>query len=446
VTVCTDAGERLAARTRPNEKDRLDSLYSYAILDTEPEPAFDALTRLAARVLRTPMAGVSFVDRDRQWFKSFYGGVAPKIGRERSICSDVVMSNELLVVNDTHADPRYVSHPQVVASPYLRAYAGAPLLSRDGVPIGALCVGDVKPRRFSPAQLQMLTELAAQVVTVLEERRRDQAAGMLKGDVADDARNPIRLRRALEQGELVPYFQPIVDVITGATHGLEALIRWEHPELGTLLPAAFLPAIEGSALVVPVGRAVLDAALRELGELHRQHLRVPGGVAVNVSSGQLSRPGLAKDVFEALDRHRLVPGDLALEITETTRFRDPSLALAELSELSDAGVRLVLDDFGVGWSNMSRLVQLPVTALKLDRSLVSRVTSDDKASLIVATTVAAALELDLVVIAEGIEHEAIRRCIAATGCRWAQGWLFCPAVPAQTLPRLLRRTGFSPAG
>lgn len=190
---------------------------------------------------------------------------------------------------------------------------------------------------------------------------------------------------------------------------------------------------------------MLDASLGELRRLHQRNFAVPGGVAVNVASGQLSRPGLAADVFDALERHGLAPTDLALEITETTAFRDPSLALAELTELSEAGVRLVLDDFGVGWSNMSRLMRLPVSALKLDRSLVSRVTTDPRASFIVTATVALALQLDLVVIAEGIEDEAVRRRIAATGCRWAQGWLFSPAVPAQTLPRLLRRTGFSPA-
>lgn len=445
MSACADEGEQFTKRVPPNENDRLDSLYSYAVLDTAPEPAFDALTRLAARVCRTPLAGISLIDGDRQWFKSFVGGPPMNISREHSLCADIVATGEMLVIPDTHAHPRYATNPQVISDPQIRSYVGAPLMCRDGLPIGALCVADRKPRHFTAAQLQMVTDLAAQVVTVLEERRRDQLAGMLEGDVAADARDPVRLRLALERGELVPYFQPVVDVITGATHGLEALIRWEHPELGTLLPPAFLPAVEGSALVVPVGRAVLDASLAELRRLHQQNLAVPGGVAVNVASGQLSRPGLAADVFNALERHRLAPSDLALEITETTAFRDPALALAELTELSDAGVRIVLDDFGVGWSNMARLVNLPVGALKLDRSLVSRVTTDERAAFIVNATVAAALQLDLVVIAEGIEDEAVRRNIAATGCRWAQGWLFSPAVPAQTLPRLLRRTGFSPA-
>jgi EAL domain-containing protein (putative c-di-GMP-specific phosphodiesterase class I)/putative methionine-R-sulfoxide reductase with GAF domain len=450
VTVCSDAERRLLeagtshagerVRIHPNEKDRLDSLYSYDILDTEPEPAFDALTRLAARVCRTPMAGVSLVDRDRQWFKSFVGGEPMNIAREHSLCADAVADGEMLVVPDTLGHPRYAANPQVTSSPHIRGYAGAPLMGRDGLPIGALCVADRKPRRFTPAQLETLSDLAAQVVTVLEERRRDQVAGILEADVVADARDPVRLRQALEHGELIPYFQPIVDVTTGRPDALEALIRWEHPAFGTLSPAAFLPAIEGSALVVPVGRHVLDASLHTLRNLQQRRLLLPGGVAVNVSSGQLARPGLAADVFGALDRHRLTPQDLALEITETTAFRDKGVALNELTALADAGVRVVLDDFGVGWSNISRLIQLPVAALKLDRSLVTGMTGDDRAAFVVQATVAAALELNLDVIAEGVEDEQVRRRIAATGCRWAQGWLFSPALPEQSLPRLLRRS------
>ena len=427
------------ARLHSNEKDRLDSLSSYQVLDTEPDPAVDALTRLAARVFRVPLAGVSLIDADRQWFKSMIGGPAPNVSREQSFCADVVESGRLLVVTDAAAHPRYAYFPQAQAKPGVRGYAGAPLVGREGLTLGALCVMDHRPRRFTAEQLELLISLASQVMTVLEERRRDQAAGMLEEWVPADARNPIRLRHALEAGELIPHFQPIVDVISGRTHGLEALLRWEHPELGTLPPAAFLPSIEGSALVVPVGRTMLDSALREIANLRGVGITLPGGVAVNVASGQLARPGLADDVFAALDHHGLPASQLSLEITETTAFPDPALALTELTALADGGISLVLDDFGVGWSNVSRLLDLPVSSLKLDRSLVSAMNEDPRSAFVVASAVATALELGLDVVAEGIEDEETRRHIASTGCRWAQGWLFSPAVPAATLPRMLRQ-------
>jgi EAL domain-containing protein (putative c-di-GMP-specific phosphodiesterase class I) len=425
-------------RLHPYEKDRLDSLYSYQVLDTGSDPAIDALTRLAARVCDTPIAGVSLIDSHREWFKSIVGGPAPNGPREQSFCSDVVAAEQLLQVMDAAADPRYASNPLVSGSPRIRGYAGAPLMGRDGLPLGALCVIDQRPRRLSGEQLQTLTSLAAQVITILEERRRDLSAGMLEDRVPAEARHVTRLRRALEAGELKPHYQPIVDIVTGKPDGLEALLRWEHPVLGTLLPSDFLPLIETGALVVPVGRMVLDAALAELAKLRKRELRLPGGMAVNVASGQLSRPGLAAEVFDALDRHGIGPDQLALEITETTEFVDARVAVAELRALADGGVHIVLDDYGVGWSNMSRLLQLPVSTLKLDGSLIGSVMRDTNAAYLVRTTVTSAFHLGLDVIAEGVEDEETRRYVMSTGCRWGQGWLFGPAVPAASLPALLR--------
>jgi EAL domain-containing protein (putative c-di-GMP-specific phosphodiesterase class I) len=425
-------------RLHPYEKDRLDSLYSYQVLDTPPDPAIDALTRLAAQICDTPFAGVSLIDSHRQWFKSMVGGPAPDVAREYSLCSDAVAAAAPLQVTDAAAHARYASNPLVTSGPRIRGYAGVPLIGRDGLPIGALCVSDQQPRRLTSEQLQILVSLAAQVVTVLEERRRDESAGMLQERVLTEARDTTRLRRALESGELVPYYQPMVDIVTGRPYGLEALLRWEHPTLGTLPPADFLPIIEGGALVVPVGRMVLDCALREFAELRRRRLQFPGGIAVNVASGQLTRPGLALEVFAALDRHLVAPDQLALEITEKTEFTNPSVAVSELTALADAGVHIVLDDYGVGWSNMSRLLQLPVSVLKLDGALIGSVLRDRQAAYLVRAAVTSAFHLGLEVIAEGVEDEETRRYVTSTGCRWAQGWLFGAAVPGATLPLLMQ--------
>ncbi len=420
------------------ERDRLDSLDSYDVLDSAPEPTYAAITTLAARVCRTPIAAVSLVDRDRQWFKSIQGLDISETPRSMSFCSDVVADSAALVVTDTTLSGRYRDNPLVTGEPYLRAYAGVPLVGRDGLPLGTLCVLDQRPRRFTDAQLEQLQALGGQVVTLLEQRRRDRLDGLLSEGVLQQALDAVRLRRALDDGELVPHYQPVVDIATGQVQSLEALLRWEHPELGTLPPGAFLPAVEASALVVPVGRAVLEHALGVVAQANRAGLALPGGVAVNVASGQLARPGLAREVLSALRRHRVPSSQLSLEITEATNFPDAELAHHELTALAESGVRIVIDDFGVGWSNLSRVLQLPVHALKLDRSIASAVLVDPRAAAMARSTAALAADLGLHVVVEGVETEPVRAHLASIGCHWAQGWLFSPAVPALSVWRLLR--------
>lgn len=416
----------------------MDALASYGVLDTGGDPAFDAITSLAAKLCGTPLAGVSLVAYDRQWSKSALG-LAQEVPRQDSFCSDAVATSTALVVNDTLMDPRYRCNPLVTGDPFIRAYAGVPLVGREGLPLGALCVIDRRPRRFTTEQLDALDGLARQVVALLEQGRTDRARGLYGAAVLTDARDPVRLRRALEAGELVPHYQPIVQARSGRPHGFEALLRWHHPELGTLPPSAFLPGIADTALVVPVGRAVLDAALGQLANLRDRGASLPGGVSVNVTSGQLARPGLARDVLDALDRHQLPADQLALEITESTALPDEDLARSELGALADAGVSIVIDDFGVGWSNLSRVLALPVHALKLDRSIAGAVLTDPRAAAMVASTVRLATDLGLDLVAEGVETDAVRRHLVSAGCRWAQGWLFGAAVPSSSLRSSLRR-------
>jgi EAL domain-containing protein (putative c-di-GMP-specific phosphodiesterase class I) len=420
-------------RLHPAEEDRLDSLDSYGVLDTPPETTYDALTALAARLCGTPIAAVTLVDGERQWFKSRHGLDLRATHREMSFCSDVVASGQVLAVPDALDSDRYRDNPLVSGEPGVRSYLGVPLVGRDGLPLGALCVIDRRSRSFTPDQVDALSTLAGQVVHLLEQRRRDLVDGLLSVQVLAEARDPLRLRAALLAGELTPHYQPLVDIRTGRPHQVEALLRWEHPELGTLPPAAFLPTIEASALVVPVGRAVLEAALGQLAALTAGGVDLPGGVAVNVASGQLARPGLARDVLAALDRHGVRGSQLTLEITESTALLDADLAGAELDAVVAMGVHVAIDDFGVGWSNLSRVLQLPVDSLKIDRSIGAGVVDDPRAAAMVRFTVQLAGELGLDVTAEGIETPVVRDRLAAAGVRWAQGWLYGPAVPAGRL-------------
>jgi len=421
------------------EADRLDSLASYGVLDSPAEPAYDALTALAAMLCDTPIAAVTLVDADRQWFKSRHGLSVAETPRIMSICSDVVATGAPLAVGDATTEDRYERNPLVTGSSHIRAYLGVPLFGRDGLPLGTLCVIDVAPRHFTERHLATLRELADQVGVLLEQRRRDQADGLLSEDLHDDARDPLRLRSALENGEFVPYFQPVVDIHTGRPHQLEALLRWQHPDHGPLPPLSFLPAVAAGALIVPVGRVMLDSSLAQLAELRRHGTVLAAGVAVNVASSQLGRPGLARDVLAALNRHRLPGTQLTVEITEATALLDLAVARKELEALAAVGVRVVIDDYGVGWSNLTRLLQLPVDGLKIDREIAAAVVENPRAAAMVISTVALAAELGLEVTAEGIENEQVRDRLAQAGCDWGQGWLYSPAVPPDQLISLLNR-------
>ena len=421
------------------EQDRQDSLLSYGVLDTAAESAYDAITVLAAQVCGTPVAAVTLVDADRQWFKSIYGLELAQTPRDVSFCSEVVADSRPVVVADARDDRRFADNPLVTGDPRVRGYLGVPLIGRDGLPLGALCALDYRERQFSTAQVEAMSALAQQVVLLLEQGRRDRQDGLHGKHVLTDARDPGRLRRALEDGELVPSYQPLVDLRTGRPHQVEALLRWQHPQLGVLPPLAFLPALEATALIVPVGRAVVDAACATLVSLRDRGVVLPGGVAVNVAGGQLARPGLARDVLACLERYALRGSQLTLEITESTAMPDDALAQQELRTLTALGVHVVVDDFGVGWSNLSRILDLPVDGLKIDRSLAAAVLTDARAAVMVATTTTMARALGLSVTAEGVETSELRDHLADAGCDVAQGWLYSAAVPAAGLAEVLRR-------
>lgn len=421
-----------------HEQDRLESLRSYRVLDTAPEPAYDALTRLAALVCSTPVALISLVDADRQWFKSAYGSKIEQTPRDVAFCSDVVASEETLVVIDALSHPDYADNALVSRTPGIRAYAGVPLIGRDGLPLGTLCVVDWEPRSFTDEQREGLELLAGQVVAQLELRRLDHLHGRSCGGVLAEVSDPVRLRRALEAGELQPHFQPVVYLPNRRTVGFEALLRWEHPQHGVLPPSVFLPAIESSGLIWPVGRHMLERSLAALAGFEADPT-LPNGLvmAVNVSGAQLQK-GLADVVLDAVSGHRLAPRQVTVEITETAPIEDLVVAQRELATLRDAGVQLALDDYGVGFSSLSRLLELPMTALKLDRSLVSGVADDESSVAVARSTFALAKTMSLDVVCEGIETEPQRAVLLAMGAQYAQGWLFGRPMDQLAATRHLR--------
>jgi diguanylate cyclase (GGDEF)-like protein len=237
-------------------------------------------------------------------------------------------------------------------------------------------------------------------------------------------------RRALERdGEIIVHFHPIVDLTSRTVHGAEALVRWQHPTLGLLQPGAFIEVVEQTGLMGPLTTAVLSDAVTKCAAWHAEGRALT--VSVNLSVRNLHDPMLPSQVDQMLARHGLPPHFLKLEITESMIMSDPERALATVRELSELGVRLAVDDFGTGHSSLANLRMLPVHELKIDRSFVTPMLTDESDMVIVRSTVDLGHALGLTVTAEGVEDKNTLERLGTFGCDRAQGHFFSKPVPAE---------------
>jgi diguanylate cyclase (GGDEF)-like protein/PAS domain S-box-containing protein len=246
------------------------------------------------------------------------------------------------------------------------------------------------------------------------------------------------LRRGIERQELALYYQPVVALASGEITGLEALVRWEHPERGKLDPGEFITVAEESGLIEPIGRWVQETACRQILAWHEQRPdQRPLDVSVNLSARQVAHRDLASSVAEILARTGLDPVHLRLEITEGVLVEESASAQATLEALSELGVRLVLDDFGTGYSSLAYLNRFPLDALKIDREFVDALGIEQERTAIVEAIIGMARALSLDVIAEGVENEAQLSELRRLGCDYAQGHLFSRALPPEKVTGLL---------
>jgi len=250
------------------------------------------------------------------------------------------------------------------------------------------------------------------------------------------------LRLAIERDELSLSFQPVVRLPEGHPVGVEALLRWHHPELGAVPPAEFIPVAEEIGGIAALGRWTMHRACHQLSRWIADGHDI--WLAVNVSVRELRSPRFAESVAEVLRAHRVPPDRLVIEVTEQSVARDVAELTAPLRALRELGVRVALDDFGAGYSSLGQLRRLPVDVLKIDRALLDEPEAsrqedagDPRVSPLVDVVVRLADRLGLQVIAEGVEDEAQRAMIEAAGCRFAQGHLFGPALPAEHVEALL---------
>jgi EAL domain-containing protein (putative c-di-GMP-specific phosphodiesterase class I) len=567
------------------EASRLEALRQLELLDTAPSEAFDRITRMASQLFQLPIAAVSLTDSDRQWFKSKVGVAHDGIPRIKAPCAAVADSGRMLEVPDLLESECFRDSP--LADSGIRFYLGAPLVTKTGHCLGAMCVLGTEPRSVSDADRATLADLAAMVMAQIELQhalgRIDPVSGLpnrsqFVSDVRDlglvtaegtpqlaalvslatpeelsdamrvmggtwlddivrdavpalrrlagggkvyhvaptqfaflaplglslarfsgtlmawlDERKPMgqcgflttatvglvrfavgqdapldvlrnlhsaahdardaesglrvyspeqdaayrhrfwlisEFGRALAQAsELHLVFQPKVSLHHGSCLGVEALLRWTHPDAGPIPPGEFMPIVETTALARATTEWVLEAALRQLAAWRADGVSLQ--VAVNVSAVNLEEPDFSDRVLEGLARHGLPAACLALEMTESALMRKPKIAHDTMARLAEGGVKIAIDDFGTGYSSLSYLQDMPADVVKIDQSFVRGMEKDERTLALVTTMIKLSHDLGHRVVAEGVETEEVAQLLRAAGCDEAQGYYYGrPMAPA----------------
>jgi diguanylate cyclase (GGDEF)-like protein len=248
------------------------------------------------------------------------------------------------------------------------------------------------------------------------------------------------LRRAIEEKEFILYYQPKVNILEGCITGMEALIRWPHPEKGMIMPDNFIPLAEETGLIAPIGRWVIGAACLQIKKWEAQGV-LPLPVSVNVSAHQFKRQDFAETVIEILEETGVNPAFLELELTESAIMDNVDHTIKVLKHLRDMGILISIDDFGTGYSSLSCLRRFPIDYLKIDRSFIVNIpkNADDKA--IVMAIISMTHSLGMRIVAEGVETEAQKAFLLEQGCDEMQGYLFSKPVPPDLMEKLMKENG-----
>ncbi len=285
-------------------------------------------------------------------------------------------------------------------------------------------------QRFADQALYRAKSAGGRRWSSFDEDLREE--GIRRRTLEDD------LRRAIPAGEIVPWFQPIVDSMTGRTVGVEVLARWNHPERGLVSPIHFVPMAEELGLIRAIDEAIFEAACARTAPWVADGLIEV--VSCNVSPRDLLDPSFSRKLIGRLAKTDLPATALTVEITETFLLQDLGLARRHIERLAAKGVNVALDDFGTGYSNLRALMRLPIQTVKLDRSLIDDVGRDARVSKLVASMLHAARSLGVRIIAEGVEHEAQALFLRSAGCDRMQGYFFARPMDGDAMEAILRET------
>ncbi|MFG3578210.1 putative bifunctional diguanylate cyclase/phosphodiesterase [Micromonospora chersina] len=290
-------------------------------------------------------------------------------------------------------------------------------------PSASIGIAEYGPQHTSHTDLLRDADIAMYAAKAAGKSAYRTCTSQLRESAVTRAELIADLRRAVDEGQLLMEFQPIVDLATGSVRSAEALVRWRHPRLGVLTPARFLPLAEETGLILAIDRWVIHEACRAAATWRKHVPEVT--VAVNIAAAHLRRPDLIATVTEAVGAAGLPPRALTLELTESALIEGSEAVLDRLTQLRDLGIRIAIDDFGTGYSSLSYLHRIPATELKIDRSFVSRLDADDaRAYATVEMVNRLAGAFDLAVVAEGVETGSQHAAVTAIGCLHGQGWRY----------------------
>jgi diguanylate cyclase (GGDEF)-like protein/PAS domain S-box-containing protein len=449
ITAVRDASGRLrgfASVTRDvSERRRL-------LQQLEHQALHDSVTGLPNRVLFVELlrqallrlerhpntVAVLFLDVDR--FKIINDSLGHEAG-DQALCTLGDRLESVVRPEDTVArfggDELVVLCENVVGAPHAAAIAGriadavrSPLTLRERELILTASIGVAITSDAATTPERLIADADAAMYRA-KERGRGRVelfdSPMRSGN--DRLDNQVRLAQGLERGEFRLFFQPVIDLNEGATVGYEALLRWEHPERGLLLPDDFIDLAEETGLIVPLGEWVLKQACMD--RMQHADAEDPCTISINVSFSQVAQPDLAEVVARTLAETGTPASKLCLELTESVLMADTDQAVKALEDLKALGVKLAVDDFGTGYSSLSYLQRFPIDIVKIDRSFVANLGNDGEAAAITEAVVRIGEALELKVVAEGVESAAQKAALRDLGCPLAQGFYFSHPQPRE---------------
>lgn len=384
---------------------------------------------LIAQHFSVPIVQVNVLTADDQVTIAATGGQTGVRPRHLSLCSQVVNDGKIKHLADISPVPAPAAH--------IKAYVGVPLTGREGLVIGALCLLDTVPRNFGPEEVENLQDVAEVVQDQLELMRRLRAASNGTTGAAAE------LSTAVHAGQIVPFYQPIVDLATGEVLAVEALARWRHPTSGLLAPDEFIPLAEDSDIIVDLDLSVLRQAAVQLGRWRIRHPKLR--VSVNLSARHFDHPDCIDRLRDTVEVVGADPATVTLELTETAAWAADPGDQHSLQALRSLGFQLVLDDFGSGFASMEQVLLLPIDGIKLNRTLTGSL-GTRSGDAVMRHLIALAADLELSAVVEGIELPQQAEQASRHGSTLGQGHLWSPPISASEMTTFLSGHRASPTG